>query len=155
MILLVITEFKNNLTGLLVRFTLNFQCCLKTHLKVHFLWKDFSGYPNPHSLLTSLNPWLVDNQSSFSLVLTCYLVLFCNRVWVSYQVVSTFRAGLASPCMIPSMVLAHGGHSVNAYLHNLHKFIEFFKILVHYIFYLVRKKGKEHIIECGVVFQAF
>ena len=57
--------------------------------------------------------------------------------------------------MIPGMVLAHGGHSVNTYLHNLHKFLEFIKILVHYILYLVRKKGTQHITECGVVFQEF
>lgn len=57
--------------------------------------------------------------------------------------------------MIPSMLLAQGGQSVNAYLHDLHKFLEFIKILVHYILYLERKKSTEHVIAWGVVFGAF
>lgn len=55
------------------------------------------------------------------------------------------------------MVLAHGRHLVNAYLHDLHKFLEFIKILVHYILYLMWKKGTVHITEdsCGVGFGTF
>lgn len=43
--------------------------------------------------------------------------------------------------------MAHGRHSASAYLHNLHEFLEFIKILVHYALYLLKKKRMASITE--------